>query len=176
MSEIPHKIHVVIGADSINVEGGEKFVREVFEQFAHVVEAKRDAKAGAGAASASGAADAAAGAGGAGPGAVDLSRSFTTRDGVVSLLALPHGDNQLQEAIVALLYGIITINRVPTVLALTLVRGLRVSGLSPARIDRDIKPVLGSIITKSGFGRGTQYGLTNAGLKRGEEIVRALHG
>jgi hypothetical protein len=104
-----------------------------------------------------------------------MARTFLERDGVITLGAQPVGDNALQAAILVILYGYTKQSSSPTMSALLLAKSLRLSGLPTARIDRVIKDVVGTLITRSGTGRGMRYGLTNSGLKRAEEVIRSLH-
>jgi len=178
MSDKAYKISLNLTTGAFEAEGDREAAREDYRAFLEAAKFLAQAKAAPAAGSSTGGGLSGTGSGApfqAGVEAAVLSRAFLTRDGVITLAALPQGENALQEAILALLFGFAKVSNQMTVTALALAKALRLSGKDPDRIDRDLKDVLGSIVTKSGAGRGTRYGLTNAGMKRAEDIVRGLH-
>ncbi|MCE9594991.1 MAG: hypothetical protein K8S98_12450 [Planctomycetes bacterium] len=103
-----------------------------------------------------------------------LARIFRAHeDGSVSLLARPAS---VGESILLAIYGYTKLRGQGTVTTVTLMKGLRATGVAVMRIDRELGALEGPEITRAGFKRGTRYGLTNQGIKHAEELMQALLG
>ena len=101
-------------------------------------------------------------------------RVFDERDGVVSLLALPSGDQRTADTILLCLYGFSAVAGQETVTTVTLAKGIKKSGINVPRLDRVLGPYADGYITKSGTRRGTKYGLTNRGITKARELMKNL--
>jgi|GEM_PF-6965730 len=188
MSENTYKISAKFGPEpSFEVEGPQDAAREDFRAF--MDKAEKIATINAAAPPASPAVEAPpkvdpladpaiqnpAAAAPSGVDAETMARTYISRDGVVTLAALPQGENAMQDAMLLCLYGFAKQTGATTVTAIMLARALRLSGLPSDRIDREAKSMIGTFMTKAGMGRATRYGATNSGMKRAEDILRVLH-
>lgn len=93
--------------------------------------------------------------------------------GLVSLRLLPQTDKPEADALLLLLYGYQRLANIQPVLAIQLSKSARQSGLQLERIDRDIMKHK-SLIGVGGAAKGRRYSLNNQGLRRAEEILRAM--
>lgn len=56
-----------------------------------------------------------------------------------------------------------------------LMKAAEQSGLHQVeRIDRALGNEIGQFVTTAGFKRGRKYGLTNPGIRRAEDVLRAI--
>ena len=94
---------------------------------------------------------------------------------LVTLRALPRGDDRHSQGIALVLYGYRSLRQEDEVLVTRLKASLEASGSVPDRIDRAAAPLLTrQSVVKSGAGKGGRYRLTNSGVKEAEASVRAL--
>lgn len=96
------------------------------------------------------------------------------RTGTVSLRALPQGDGAESNALVALIYGSMMVGSEQQVTGSRLMKAAVQSGLQIDRIDRSLSSAIGPFVTTAGFKKGRRYGLTNPGIRRAEEILKAI--
>jgi hypothetical protein len=102
-----------------------------------------------------------------------MSRVFRVNNGVVSLLALPRGDNAVRDACLMLLYGFAVLQNTPNVTGVTLMEACRQSGVSVDRLDR-VMDAQTEYVNSGGVRRGKRYSLNNPGQRRAAELVTAL--
>lgn len=102
-----------------------------------------------------------------------LSRVFRKDGEYISLLALPRGDRQDQDALIALLYGFSRLTSEQNVTGVRLMQSARQSGVNLSRIDRALDSE-GEYIMQAGARRGRRYGLNNRGKRYAEDVIRAL--
>lgn len=96
------------------------------------------------------------------------------RNGTVSLRALPQGENAESNALLALIYGSMVVGGEAQVTGSRLMKAAVQSGLQLERIDRSLSSAVGPFVTTAGFKKGRKYGLTNPGIRRAEEILKAI--
>jgi hypothetical protein len=105
-----------------------------------------------------------------------LERLFTKdKNNTVSLRALPHGDNAEADALIALIYGASKLANEQQVTGSRLMKAVAQSGLHQVdRVDRFLNSQIGQFVTAAGYKKGRRYGLTNPGIRRAEDILRAI--
>lgn len=108
------------------------------------------------------------------PERVSLDRLFRHDGRVVSLTALPTGDNRTADAALLITYGQRVYNGKELVTGQEVMDGLEQSGLTIERIDRSWGPHQDVNVIRTGTRRGVRYRLTNPGNARAKEIVRDL--
>ncbi len=118
------------------------------------------------------------GAGGPDGGAPDLNaistRLFRVDGNLISLNALPQGEDAQFDAVSLLLYAHDQLAGQKTVMVAAIISGLRQSGMQS---DYNIARIVAgheSLVTKAGVKRGTRYGLTNRGRAHAEEALRRI--
>jgi hypothetical protein len=98
-------------------------------------------------------------------------------DRLVTLTAMPQGDNREVDAALLLLLGHRVLRSSDLVSADQLLGGLKQSGLGLDRADRVMgKAEAEGLITRSGVRRGVKYRLTNPGLQKAETLAKDLAG
>jgi len=178
-----HKIQVKIGGAEFVAEGSEQAVQDQFKAFLAVMEKVGNALPAAPTPATNsppannhnpGLRDQ-----GGQPNAVDdalLARVFKQDDkGVVSLRALPRGENQTADALLLLLYGYAILRKETDVSIIQLGKAAKQSGCSFDRADR-VLTTSGymDLVTKAGTRSGGKYGLNNRGTLKAEEILSAI--
>jgi hypothetical protein len=175
-----HKMHVKLADAEFSAEGSEEAVQRQYEAFlvaleqarsaprtppsppaAGVNHAKRDAPE-------VGAADAAL-----------LSRVFKhdSATGIVSLRALPRGENQTANAILLLLYGFAELRNEHDVSIIQLGKAAKQSGSTFERADRTLLAAgYMDLVTKAGTKSGGRYGLNNRGATKAQELLASILG
>jgi hypothetical protein len=102
-----------------------------------------------------------------------LSRVFQVRENIVSLLALPKGNDTSSDALVMLLYGFERLTNAAAVTGVTLMEACRQSGVQVGRIDRAMD-AQAEYVNAGGAHRGRRYSLNNPGKKRAEALIVGL--
>ena len=102
-----------------------------------------------------------------------MDRVFRNSDGIISLLALPHGDTAVPDACLMLLYGFATMLSTPAVTGVTLMEACRQSGVPIDRLDR-IMDTQTDYVNSGGTRRGKRYSLNNPGQRRAAALVMGL--
>jgi hypothetical protein len=108
-----------------------------------------------------------------------LDRLFAKdKHGTVSLRALPHnGEGAEANAMLALIYGAQVISGEHQVSGSRLKKAAAQSGLHQVeRVDRSLQSQIGQFVTTAGFKKGRRYGLTNPGIRRAQEVLKAILG
>jgi len=104
-----------------------------------------------------------------------LNRVFVTGpDDMISLRALPRGENAESDALLMLLYGYLVLRNAHDVSALNLIQAARQSGLQINRLDRTIS-TSAQHVQRGGARRGTRYSLNNAGIAHARRLVQELY-
>lgn len=67
-----------------------------------------------------------------------------------------------------------TLGGEPQVTGSRLMKAAVQSGLQIDRIDRTLTTAIGPYVTTAGFKKGRKYGLTNPGVRKAEDILRAI--
>lgn len=94
---------------------------------------------------------------------------------LVTLTALPQGENRETNAALLLLLGQRILRQSELVPADDLIGGMRQSGFGLDRADRLMsRAEADGLITKTGLRRGVRYRLTNPGIARAEALAREL--
>jgi hypothetical protein len=103
-----------------------------------------------------------------------IKRGFLERDGLVTLLALPKGDEADADALVLLLYGysVLKADDYP-VTGVRLMQAAQRSGVQLDRIDRPIASREQYVLT-TGFRRGRRYSLNNRGEQFAAQLLEQL--
>lgn len=96
-------------------------------------------------------------------------RAFRVDGDVLSLNALPPGDEQRLDTIILILYGRSKLMGETTTLIAYLLDGLAKTGLT---IPAVAKTIDSKYVTKVGVKRGSRYSLTNPGIQRAEDLLR----
>jgi hypothetical protein len=104
----------------------------------------------------------------------DYERLFHHDARVVSLTVLPNGAQRAADAALLVLLGQRTFNQLETVTGQQITDGLKLSGLSVERMDRNWGDHLDVNVLRAGQRRGVKYRLTNPGLVRAREIANEL--
>ncbi len=92
--------------------------------------------------------------------------------GRVTLCALPQTASQLPDALLLLLYGMLTLRGEEAVTAVALTAAARASGLRLTRVPRDFTGH--GLATGSGQRRGKRYHLTVDGVRHCEQLIPSL--
>jgi hypothetical protein len=163
----------------LEVEGPEKTVREFYETFLKgyrepasppPAKAKQEGK-DAGLASNT--------LGGDSPGTVPadvLNRLFVlSKDGRVTLRALPTTDTREADSLIALIYGYMALKDEHSVSGLELKQAAHQSGVQIDRVDRVLSPYE-TWVTAAGRKRGRKYGLNNQGVRKAEGVLTQIMG
>lgn len=101
-------------------------------------------------------------------------RIFEQRhDGLMTLKALPKGENREADAYLLLLYGFRQFKKIDRVLATNLLRSAQYSGFSNSR-PADALASQDRYIIRGGLKKGTTYTLNNQGVGRAEEIAAKI--
>lgn len=101
-----------------------------------------------------------------------LARVF--RDGeLLSLAALPTGDNIEGSTMLALLYGYLKLKNENAVTGTSLNKSAKISGVNIDRVDRVMRGV-SELVLMAGVKKARRYQLNNRGLARAEEIVNTI--
>jgi len=101
-------------------------------------------------------------------------RLFRVDGNLISLNALPQGEDAHFDAVSLLLYAHDQLAGQKTVMVAAIINGLRQSGMQS---DYNIARIVAgyeSLVTKAGVKRGTRYGLTNRGRAHAEEALRRI--
>jgi len=176
----PYKLHIRIGDNEFNAEGEASEVREAYAAFldalrtSPVPQPKPVAPASAAAPGkkeevdpVSSRAD--------GPSAADLEKIMAVDGRLVSLTALPTGENREVDAVYLLLLGHRELRSEHQVTGATIMEGLRHSGLTVDRVDRLMEEAVGvGRILRSGQRRAVRYRLSNTGLTWAQAIAREV--
>jgi hypothetical protein len=105
-----------------------------------------------------------------------IRRVFAEKDAVISLLALPQGDNASADALLLLLYGyqLLRASDYP-VTGVRLMQAAKQSGLHQVdRIDRVMAPYEGIFVLAAGARRGKKYQLNNPGMQKAQAIIKEI--
>jgi hypothetical protein len=95
--------------------------------------------------------------------------------GLVSLKALPRGEDRDRDALLLILYGFKTLLGEDLVRVTQLKRALKQTGCSVDRIDRvAAKYIEAGYVNKSGMNKGGRYSLTNRGVEYATSVASGL--
>jgi hypothetical protein len=100
-----------------------------------------------------------------------LGRVFRQSD-ILSLAALPNGDNATADAMLALLYGYLKLKGETTVTGTSLMKSAKLSGVPVGRVDRAMNQP--EYVLAAGVRKARRYQLNNRGIARAEEIIRTI--
>jgi hypothetical protein len=105
-----------------------------------------------------------------------LNRLFVlSKDGRVTLRALPSTENRDADSLIALIYGYLALKDEHSVSGLELKQAAHQSGIQLERVDRVLSPYE-AWVTTAGRKRGRKYGLNNQGLRRAEGVLTQIIG
>jgi hypothetical protein len=160
-----HRIKVKIGDAEFEAEGSESSVQAQYESFLQAVRATPAAastkKPGESPPETAPIDEIAA-------------RLFEQRDnGLITLKALPVGEDREAEAMLLLLWGYKQLRAENNVYATRLVEASAISGLGKPRFN-DIHERVSQWVLRAGNKKGTNYQLNNQGVKRAIEIANGL--
>jgi hypothetical protein len=94
---------------------------------------------------------------------------------LVSLRAIPRGDDRDREAFLLILYGFKSLVGEEAVLVTQLKRAMRQTGCPVDRIDRiAAKYLVAGLVNKAGMNKGGRYSLTNRGLETAVSLAGTL--
>lgn len=102
-----------------------------------------------------------------------LSRVFRVSGSIVSLLALPRGDNVAADACLMLLYGFARLLNATAVTGVSLKEACRQSGVPMGRLDR-VMDSQTDFVNAGGLRRAKRYSLNNPGTRRAASLVAGL--
>jgi hypothetical protein len=103
-----------------------------------------------------------------------IERVFRVEGEVISLNALPTGEDAIFNAVLLVLYGHQRIANRSAVMVSLVLKGLDQSGVSYGpNLARTIAGYPG-LVTKAGVKRGTRYGLTNKGSQRAIDVMQQI--
>lgn len=170
-----YKLRVKIGVHEFEAEGPEDIVRQQFDEFKSLVESVRASKPQLG-----GAAPSETPAARAAPGlevqTEQISRLFhhDEKRNLVTLTALPPGDNRDANAVLLALLGYRLLRGEDVVPISRLMTSLKKSGCDLVRIDRAASDYIPALIMKGGRARGGKYQLTNQGYAEARRLMEEL--
>jgi hypothetical protein len=107
----------------------------------------------------------------------ELTPLFETdqKRGLVTLRALPDGEQKHGDALLLVLYGYRRLRAQDEVLVTKIKSALETSGPAPGRIDRVAEPYQrDGLLVKRGARNASKYRLTNKGIIRAEELAKHL--
>jgi hypothetical protein len=172
----PHKVTIKIGDAEFSAEGDKDTVAAQFQAFLAAL-AMQPAPAATPPASPKITADDNNGNGGADvTGDYDpetVRKAFKVTKDIVSLNYLPKSAQKDSDALLLLLYGYAVLKGQDQVLGTQLIKAVRQSGITLARVDRALARH-DSLLLKGGARKGVKYGLNNQGMKAAKEMLTAL--
>lgn len=176
----PHKVTIKIGDAEFTAEGDKDVVAAQFTAFLAALSAQ-PAPVAAPAAHAPSTPPAGGGEGN-GAASVDLTgdyspdlvqKAFKVTKDIISLNYLPKTAQKDSDALLLLLYGYSVLKGQEQVLGTQLIKAVRQSGITLARVDRALARH-DSLLLKGGARKGVKYGLNNQGVKQAKEMLSAL--
>lgn len=102
-----------------------------------------------------------------------LDRVFRRGD-VLSLSALPSGEEREADTMLALLYGYLKLQNEQTVTGTSLRKSALVSGVNIDRADRVLNTLIPDFVLAGGVRKARRYQLNNRGLTRAEGIIKGI--
>lgn len=96
------------------------------------------------------------------------------RGEVLSLAALPSGEDMEADTMLVLLYGYLKIQSEQTVTGTTLRKSALVSGVNIERADRIMNALIPDYVLAAGVRKARRYQLNNRGLTRAEGIIKTI--
>jgi len=177
MIQQPHKLHVKIGESEFTAEGTEQVVKDQFDLFLMAI--KHSVPQGAGSNGVPGAKAASTDPVGdlkrlPAEERVTLDRIFNVDENdLVSLKAIPKGENSDADGLIVLLYGFLKMVQKDDIYAPTLMAAAKQSGIQAERMYRIMESV-SQYTNTAGQKRGRRYSLNNKGLTRAGEIIQQI--
>ncbi|MBI2752443.1 MAG: hypothetical protein HYX46_02855 [Betaproteobacteria bacterium] len=167
-----HRIKVKLGDAEFDAEGSEEAVQAQYDAFLAAVSSLPKAATQAGLNATLGAATLNATAT-VSPAPQVLDRVFR-RGEILSLAALPSGDNAVPDAMLAILYGHMKLEGEQAVTGTMLMKSAKKSGVTLDRVDRVVEPLMPKYVAAAGVKKARRYQLNNPGIARAEEIIKAI--
>ena len=102
----------------------------------------------------------------------ELERVFRRGD-VLSLIALPKGNNAAADAALILLYGYDKLLNTSAVTGVAIMKSMQQSGVRVDRVDRTLDAHT-DFVNAAGYKRGRRYSLNNRGITEAERLIQEM--